>query len=45
MGETGHWWHVIPVFAAIAVTSMASYAVLAEPIACGGTSATLAFAL
>jgi multiple antibiotic resistance protein len=29
MGETGHWWHVIPVFAAIAVTSMASYAVLA----------------
>jgi multiple antibiotic resistance protein len=28
-GETGHWWHVIPVFAAIAVTSIASYAVLA----------------
>jgi multiple antibiotic resistance protein len=29
MGETGHWWHVIPVFTAIAVTSIASYAVLA----------------
>ena len=29
MGETGHWWHTIPVFAAIAITSMASYAVLA----------------
>jgi multiple antibiotic resistance protein len=30
MGEAGgHWWQVIPVFAAIAVTSMASYAVLA----------------
>ena len=29
MGETGHWWHSLPVFAAIAVTSMASYAVLA----------------
>ena len=29
MGETGHWWHVIPVFASIAVTAVASYAVLA----------------
>lgn len=29
VGESGHWWHTIPVFAAIAVTSLASYAVLA----------------
>ena len=44
MGETGHWWHVIPVFASIAVTAVASYAVLAGVIACGGTSAIPGFA-
>jgi multiple antibiotic resistance protein len=29
MGESGRWWQTIPVFVAIAVTSIASYAVLA----------------
>ncbi len=29
MGESGRWWQTIPVFVAIAITSIASYAVLA----------------